>query len=241
MSYPIISRKTKDNIDKIEARFLIETFKLKLDRDKCSGCCICVRLCPKQAFTTAKPEGPKILFGKQVIFKRKKYSVPFIHDPSICVFCGLCTYMCPFDAFRLYKKGEIIEPQNIKIAKLKAIPKLDAKIVKLDSGVEVKVYMKGSIGINIEECNVDCKNCADLCPSGAIIVKPDIISKNKSEWEQDIKMEIYPNKYIFCGACRSICPTEAIKLEINEVFYSGDFNSPFWDYVIERLKFKKSE
>jgi 4Fe-4S ferredoxin len=236
--YPKTEKIKEGSLDKIKMQFLTEKLELILDRDKCTGCCVCVRACPKQAFTKAEPEGPATFFGKQVILKRKKYYVPFIHDPNVCVFCGLCTYLCPFDALRVQKNGELIEPDNIKIAELKAIPKLDAEMVELESGKKAKVYMKGTIEIVASECNVGCKNCADICPSGAIVAKPDIISKNKSEWEQDLKMEIYPSKCIYCGACDAVCPTGALKLSVNEVKYSGDYNSPFWDDVLDRITFK---
>ncbi|MHA1147313.1 MAG: 4Fe-4S binding protein [Promethearchaeota archaeon] len=238
MLYPLSSKTKEGNYDKVQIKFLTESRELMLDREKCTGCTVCVRVCPKQAFTKYRPEGPTKFFGKQVIFKKKKYHVPFIYDPKTCVYCGLCTYMCPFDSLRLNVNGEIIPPKNIQLVQSKAVPKLETEIVKLESGKEAKVYTKGSITIDINMCNTGCKNCAEICPTGAISVKPDIISKNKNEWEQDLKIEIYESKCITCGACHAICPTGALRLTIDEVLYSGTYNSPFWDDVIERLKIK---
>ncbi|MBD3255948.1 MAG: 4Fe-4S dicluster domain-containing protein [Candidatus Lokiarchaeota archaeon] len=238
MSFPKLNKNSDENIDKIKVEFLSENLGLTLDKSKCTGCCVCVRICPKQAFKKYNTEGPTDLFGKKVFFKKKRYYIPFIHDLETCVFCGLCTYLCPFDALRLEYNGKEINPEEIKLVKSKAIPKLNYENVQLKSGKEAKVYGKGNIDINVEECNTGCKNCAEICPTGAISVKPDIISKDKSEWEQDLKIEIYPKDCIYCGACHSNCPTGALKLDIEEIFHSGDYNSPFWDEILNKLKLK---
>lgn len=238
MSYPKASKVKDKTTDKVQLKFLTESMELVLDREKCTGCCVCVRACPKEAFVKYQPEGPTNLFGKQIIFKKKKYAVPFVYDPMACVYCGLCTYMCPFDALRLKKNGEEIPPEKIKLVESKAVPKLEYEKVTLESGREAKVYTKGTLTIDINICNVGCKNCAEICPTGAITVKPDIISKNKDEWEQDIKIEINERKCIYCGACYAVCPANAVKLTIDEVKFSGEYNSPFWDDVVERIKIK---
>jgi len=237
MSYPKISRESMGNKDKVQIKFLKERIELILDREKCSGCCLCVRICPKEAFVKYIPEGPQKFFGKQVIFKKKHYYVPFIHDPSKCVFCGLCTYLCPFDALRLHVNDQMVPPEQIKLVEMRAIPHIDYKIIELESGRNVKVYTMGSLAIDTLLCNTGCYNCAKICPSGAINIGSDITSINKG-WDEDLKMEIYPSKCVYCGACYSICPTNALKLNIDEVFYSGEYNSPFWDDILEKIKIK---
>ena len=52
------------------------------------------------------------------------------------------------------------------------------------------------------------------------------------------EIEIYSHKCIYCGACYSICPTGALKLNIDEIHYSGAYNSPFWDDILGKLKVK---
>ncbi|TXT62831.1 MAG: putative formylmethanofuran dehydrogenase subunit F [Promethearchaeota archaeon] len=236
MSFPKYQKISENNIDKIEVKFLKEHYRLLLDREKCTGCNVCVRICPKDAFRKYKPEGPKDLFGKKVIYKKKRYYVPFVEDPDICVFCGLCTYLCPFEALKIESNGKEVKQEKIKLVELEAVPKLIFKRVKLNSGEEAKVYTQGKIDINVEECNTGCKNCAEICPTGAIRVGTEVFSKKDNEWEKDLKIEIYPNECIYCGACYSICPTGAVKLHIEEINYSGKYNSPFWDDILDKLK-----
>jgi 4Fe-4S ferredoxin len=235
MSYPKTSKVRNEKKDKVEMRFLTEKFELILDREKCTGCLTCVRVCPKDAFIRSTPEGPKSFFGKQVIYKRQYSYIPFIHDPSVCVFCGLCSYCCPFDALKLKKNDEIIDPEEIKLAELEAIPKLNYKEVPLENGNVAKVYTEGSLSINTAKCNTGCTNCADICPSGAIKVSPDI-TREEISFEKNIKIEIFEDDCLYCGACKSICPTDALQLKIDEVKFSGNYNSPFWDEIVERIK-----
>ncbi|TXT67483.1 MAG: putative formylmethanofuran dehydrogenase subunit F [Promethearchaeota archaeon] len=239
MSYPKTSKVRSKKKDKVEVQFLAEKLELILDREKCTGCCVCVRVCPKQAFVKATPEGPKTFFGKQVIYKRQYAYIPFIHDPNTCVFCGLCTYCCPFDALRLKKDGKIIPPEEIKLVELKAVPKLKYEEVNLKNGKKAKVYTKGTLSIDSSKCNTGCTNCSDICPTGAIKITPDI-TREETSFEKNVKMEIIQSKCIYCGACHSICPTSALKLTIDEVHYSGEYNSPFWDDTVKKIKLQNN-
>ncbi len=239
ITYPQFSKERKNYEDKIGIKFLTEKLELVLDREKCTGCCVCVRVCPKDAWARATPEGPKRFFGKEVIYKRQYAYIPFIQDPSKCVYCGLCTYTCPFDALGVKKDEIIIPPEEIKLVKENAVPKLECKMVELGDGKSAKVYVDGTLSIDISKCNTGCTNCSDICPTGAIKISPDIIREDRS-FEKNIKLEIYHNECIYCGACYSICPTEALQLDIEDVHYSGDYNSPFWDEVVEKIKLNDS-
>ncbi|TFF95145.1 MAG: 4Fe-4S dicluster domain-containing protein [Promethearchaeota archaeon] len=236
MSFPKVSKDNKGKKDAVKVQFLADSLEIVLDKEKCTGCCACVRACPKEAFSRYQPEGPKELFGKQIIYKKKKYQVPFIYDPLDCSYCGLCTFICPFDALRLKVNGEEVPPEKLKLVQEKAVPQLDYKNVKLEDGREVKVYTKGSLTIDVNMCNTGCYNCAEICPSGAISMKPDIVTKKRGEYEQELEIEIEESKCLYCGACHEACPTGALKLTIDEVCYSGEYNSPFWDEAVERLK-----
>ncbi len=144
--------------------------------------------------------------------------------------------MCPFEALLLKINGKEVPPAELPVVLKKALPKLEYKEVKLDSGKIAKVYTTGSVTIDTKKCAGGCDNCAEACPTGAI--KATVIGDPK-DYNAEIRLEIFEDKCITCGACHSACPTGALTLKIDEVKYSGDFNEPFWPNIVERLKLKE--
>jgi len=229
MSFPKISREIAEGKERVKIQFLTEDRELILDREKCTGCGTCGRVCPKEAVA----RGP---IGATRRFPTTENIIPEVYDPTKCVFCGTCVYMCPFGALTLKKNGKEIPLDELPLIKEKALPKLDfeAKKITSNDGKErvVKCYRSGTISIADEECAGGCDSCAIVCPSGAITVP----EKSKKGWESVPNVVVDEDKCVFCGACDNACPTGAIKLEITEVNYSGDYNEIFWDPLIERLK-----
>jgi ferredoxin len=62
----------------MELRYL-EMNSLKYDKEKCTGCGMCVMVCPHRIF---KMEGKKA----------------YVSDPGKCIECGACVKNCAFDA-----------------------------------------------------------------------------------------------------------------------------------------------
>lgn len=229
MSFPKISRTIAEGKEKVKIQFLTEEMELILDREKCTGCGTCSRVCPKDAVA----RGP-IAASRR--FPTTQDIIPEVYDPTKCVFCGTCVYMCPFSALTLKKNGKEVPLDELTLIKEKALPKLDFKAQKIKSndGKErvVKAYTKGTISIIDEECAGGCDSCAVVCPSGAITVP----EKSKKGWETVPNVVVDEEKCVFCGACDNACPTGAIKLEITDVNCSGEYNEIFWEPLIERLK-----
>lgn len=229
MSFPKISRKITKDEEQVKVQFLTESLELILNRQKCTGCGTCARVCPKDAIS----RGP---VGYSRRFPTTAEIIPEVYNAHACIFCGTCVYMCPFGALTLKKDGEIINLENITIVKEKVVPKLDfeTKKIKSNDGVErvVKQYNIGKIHIVDEECAGGCQTCADVCPSGAITIPP----KADKGWETTPNVVVDEEKCIFCGSCDNACPTGAIRLEISEVKCSGDFSELFWPPLVERLK-----
>jgi 4Fe-4S ferredoxin len=230
MSFPKISRTIDKDQERIEVKFLTDTLELILNRDKCVGCGTCARVCPKDAIS----RGP---VGASRRFPTTEDIIPEIYDPEKCVFCGTCVYMCPFSALILNINGETTELEQIQLVKEKVMPKLDfeAKKIKNNEGIEriVKQYAEAEISIVDEECAGGCASCAEVCPSGAIIVPP----KSDKGWESSKNVEVKDQDLcVACGACDNACPTGAIKLKIIKVNHSGEFKELYWNDLLKRLR-----
>ncbi|TFG15722.1 MAG: 4Fe-4S dicluster domain-containing protein [Promethearchaeota archaeon] len=231
MSFPKISRRIEKDQETVKVQFLTESLELILNKEKCVGCGTCARVCPKEAVS----RGP---IGASRRFPATEDIIPEVYDPKKCVFCGTCVIMCPFSALTLKKDGEVLNLEDIPIVAQHVVPKLEFKAKKIvnHNNVErvVKQYATASVSINNEECAGGCQTCAEVCPSSAIIIGEKIPEKG---WEDKIKIELADEeKCVACGACDNACPTGAVKLEIKEINFSGDYNEIFWDPLLERLK-----
>ena len=76
-----------------EQRLLKQVNNLVYDLDRCTGCGICMDVCPEEAITSGQA-GP---LSKDGIL----YSEAMQVDEKKCSYCGVCVIMCPFDALKL--------------------------------------------------------------------------------------------------------------------------------------------
>lgn len=65
--------------------------RIKIDKERCKACGICIRECPKKAIT---------LSGE---LNQKGYKTVTVDD-SECIRCGICYYMCPDCVFELVEE-----------------------------------------------------------------------------------------------------------------------------------------
>ena len=63
----------------MELKYLKNVVTLKLESEKCTGCGICIDVCPRNVFQ----------------LKDRK---AVISDPDLCIECGACSMNCAFDA-----------------------------------------------------------------------------------------------------------------------------------------------
>ncbi len=66
-------------------------YKVVVDLEKCTGCGVCVRVCPYMAISMSTS-----LKGKVEV------------DRELCDNCGLCISVCPFDALRLSNQNSLV-------------------------------------------------------------------------------------------------------------------------------------
>lgn len=62
--------------------------KVKISKERCKSCGICIRECPKKAISISSE------------VNEKGYKVVCIDD-EVCIGCGICYHMCPDCVFEL--------------------------------------------------------------------------------------------------------------------------------------------
>ncbi|MFA6074441.1 MAG: 4Fe-4S binding protein [Negativicutes bacterium] len=65
--------------------------KVIVDTNRCKGCALCVRACPKK------------LMALSTVFNAKGYNPAECIDESKCIGCALCGRACPDVAIEVYK------------------------------------------------------------------------------------------------------------------------------------------
>ena len=66
---------------------------VKIDKNHCKGCELCVKVCPQQILSMSKE------------ITVKGYFYARMHDPSRCIGCTLCAVMCPDVAIEVISHG----------------------------------------------------------------------------------------------------------------------------------------
>jgi 4Fe-4S ferredoxin len=221
MALPKYSRTVDPSKVTASLKMLNTTLSLNVNREKCTGCGVCVTACPKEAINRG-PVGASM--------KKDVQSPPVLVDERKCSFCGVCDYICPFQAIEFKINGE----RKLQIVDGKAVPQL--KYEELDcerTGNKVRKFFKGKITINADKCPGGCSTCAEICPTKAITVP-----KPSKPWEKTEKVSVDEKKCVFCGACVNACPGEgALELTRDEVTWSGE-HTDFWEETVKKLTTK---
>ncbi|MEM1581835.1 MAG: 4Fe-4S binding protein [Candidatus Bathyarchaeia archaeon] len=169
-------------ITKVESErsFLLERvmytkrYTLYLDRNVCVGCEICKAACPKEAIKIVKPSD----FG-DIEEPPKRITVTVLEDK--CNFCGICSEVCIFGAFKQIINGE----ERIPVLKSESFPRIIHE-VKVDETL----------------CPPSCKICEESCPIR--LIKVNFTSEGKVN--VDVNVERCPG----CRICEIKCPYDAI-------------------------------
>lgn len=231
--WPKVSRTVNEDKMEVEMRFLTKKVGLRIDREKCIGCGICMNVCPKEAISRG-PIGAVVRSGGNLEVSLALDIVPEVYDPKKCVYCGTCAALCPTFAIELIEDGEPIKPTDLKIVKEKALPKLKRELVDLEkAGIKMSKYFSGEITHDNEQCSGGCMTCAVVCPTGALAVP----KKFKGGWNVNKKTVLDETKCVYCGACLQACPSEgSITLKRKDIEFEGEYNEPYWPTLLEKLK-----
>jgi NADH-quinone oxidoreductase subunit I len=87
---------------------------IALEADNCTVCMLCVRECPDWCIhIEGHPEpiesGPTGPGGRSTSRSRKLVLDRFAIDWSLCMYCGICVEVCPFDA--LFWAPTLVTPE----------------------------------------------------------------------------------------------------------------------------------
>lgn len=129
--------------------------------------------------------------GEDSILHRKTIMPPSAGDldsfKKKCTGCQLCTTKCP---------SHVLKAASVKEYGFEGI---------------LQPYMSYTNGF----CNYNCKQCADVCPTGALkngitIDEKRLIQCGVAEFRQHLCVVI--TEGTSCGACSEHCPTQAVKM-----------------------------
>ena len=118
-----------------------KSFTLTVDKSVCTGCDICVAVCPREA-VMLRPL-PK---GDDGVARAFEVRV----DADKCDYHGACAVTCPFGAIVMTVNGV----PSIPIVEKEAYPELIR-----------------DIQVDESRCDLDCNLCEDACPLDAITVR----------------------------------------------------------------------
>lgn len=133
--------------------------------------------------------GPLKIVQKKV--ERKQAIMPpgalnLSHFSEKCTSCHLCVSKCP---------SQVIKPSLLEYG--------------------ISGMMQPMLSFENGFCNYDCTDCADICPTGAL-VPMDKETKNQNQMgvvQLDLEKCIVVKDETNCGACSEHCPTQAVSMK----------------------------
>lgn len=196
--------------------------ELDYDYKRCSGCGICVEICPKKAIEA----GPLIEIATGLD------APPVIIDHTKCSFCGMCAAFCPVKAVRMGVNDkdilDLLEFPHLGgsvVFNDKCLPCLICRkscpeeaisveftFAKKEALAPFKEGKTGEIIVDMEKCSL-CGLCAEFCPAFVLVEKK--VSADSLMPFGNLLVD--KTKCDYCGLCVPLCPEDAIKVK-------GDFD-----------------
>jgi len=181
----------------IEMTLHTKYYSLTLDKNKCTGCGVCMEICPREAIEVKKAPKAK---GE----KAQPPTVTIIKEK--CHYCGMCEAICPFGALSTKINGEHVIP----VVENGSFPKLirEIKVDETKCGLEI---------LEIEEpCPLDHIKVSVHTPDGKEVT--DVTSKSKKK-NLTVTVEVDKESCPCCRLCETKFPDGAISVE--KIFYGS--------------------
>jgi 4Fe-4S ferredoxin len=174
-----------------------KNYSLTLDKNKCTGCGVCMEICPREAIKvtrTPKAEGEEAKTPTVAISEEK------------CHYCGMCEVVCPFGALSIKINGKSVIP----VIRTESFPHLirEIKVDESKFGLEC---------LEIEEaCPLDNIKVTLCAPNGKEVT--DLASISEKE-NLKVKVEVDKESCPCCRFCETKFPDGAISVE--KMFYGS--------------------
>ena len=161
-----------------------------IDTERCTGCGICVKECPKGIIQLV-PIGKRVSIlchseekGSEV---RKKCEVG-------CIACETCVRVCPFDAISMEGNLAVLDHERCRVCGL-CVPRCPTHTIEARDGPFPPVE------IMADKCS-GCEICSRICPVNAI------------EGDKKEVHEVLEGRCVGCLLCIDRCPKEAIRIKV---------------------------
>lgn len=212
----------------LERHMVTHHDKIEWDMELCVGCQIGPLACPKEAISHI---GGEIENGRLV----SKLIVDV--DPDKCIFCGICTVMCPMNAITMWLNDEKFVP----VLEYEAFPKLVKSITVSEEGFDCRrdEFVLNNCPTNVISCVVPSDTDGDDEEQGAPRSYPVVDEEHciycrqcevasdgafhvEQPWQGTI--ELRREKCVEgCLACADICPTRALYINDDNELVLADY------------------
>ncbi len=174
------------SVCKFDALHMADNGLPVVDREKCTSCGACVRICPKNLFTL-QPSTTNIYLACSSLDRGK--AVKNVCSVG-CIGCGICVKVTESDTMEMIDNLPYInydESPNLILANYKCPTDSYIDLVPKRSHMNIDTKCKGH------------GKCAEVCPV-----------KNCITGELGKQHRIDPKTCIGCGLCLEVCPEKAI-------------------------------
>lgn len=258
-------KKESEKYTTVTRTLWVDKLVLTIDLEKCIGCELCRKVCPKEAVALRKRADK---YAESKFHGRR--SLPLV-DEETCSMCGLCASFCPVKAITLSKRNSMhgTEEDIVPILDVGGIPHF-SRGMELDSSLcppgcsdcvgacprQALTVEEGEIKLDRSRC-LSCAHCHAVCPvEGAITVTPlfdgkIVLSTERCPVGCDACVKACPTgcytslpirgvtvdsrHCICCGACLVACFFGAIDLTRLRIRSVADGYSAVWSRAIDNL------